>query len=639
MIYGAVRERGICVFDFEEEIKNLPEQPGVYLMHNSDGEIIYVGKAKVLKNRVTQYFRKNSNHTPKVLAMVAQVAYFEYIITDSEREALALECNLIKKHRPKYNILLKDDKQYRYIKVTINEPYPRVMVVHGTRNDGAKYYGPYMGKGTARNTMDIIRRLFKPPTCSRKFPRDIRKGRPCLNYHINACFAPCTGRVTKEEYRKVFFEICRFLEGKHEKLIKELTEEMKEASKALLYEKAAACRDKINSIREISDRQKIVNTSHQTDTDVIAAAAEGDIAYIEVFFIRDGRVVGRENYRIENSRGSTKADIVTDFIKQFYDGAEMIPDEIIAGEEPEDAEETELIADRLRAMKGRKVTLTFPKRGEKDKLVAMVRMNAEKALSNHKLRILKEKEKSGVLEAMSDLLSLGKIPNRIEAYDISNIQGADNVGAMAVFEYGRPAKRKYRSFKIKTVEGADDYASMREVIYRRFRHGLDEEEAVAAGKLNIRDAKFLPYPDLILLDGGKGHVRAVTELMEMMDIDIPLYGMVKNDRHRTRALTGADGEVEVSPQSPVFKLVTHIQDEVHDTAISYFRKLHGKIDSELDKIPGIGEKRRTALLTKYGSIEAIRNAEVEELADVESMDLKAAENVYNYFRSNRQCSD
>lgn len=622
----------IKTFDFEEEIKNLPEQPGVYLMHNSDDEVIYVGKAKVLKNRVTQYFRKNSNHTPKVLAMVAHVAYFEYIITDSEREALALECNLIKKYRPRYNILLKDDKQYQYIKVTLNEPYPRIYSVRGMRNDGAKYYGPYMGKGTVRNTMDIIRRLFKPPTCSRRFPEDIRKGRPCLNYHINTCFAPCTGNVTKEEYRKVFFEICRFLEGKHDKLIKELTNEMFEASASMQYEKAAVCRDKINSIREISDRQKIVNTSKSTDTDVIAAAAEDSIAYMEVFFIRGGRVTGREHYRIENSRGASKAELINDFLKQFYDESECIPDEIIAEEEPE---EIGLISERLRDLKGRKVTFTVPKRGEKAQLVAMVRMNAEKALSNHKLQILKEKEKSGVLEAMKDMLSLDKIPNRIEAYDISNIQGTDNVGAMAVFEYGRPAKRKYRSFKIKTVEGADDYASMKEIIYRRFRRGLEEENMVAEGKLNIRDAKFLPLPDLILLDGGKGHVRAVSELMEMMDNDTPLYGMVKNDRHRTRALTGADGEVEISAHSPVFRLITHIQDEVHDTAISYFRKLHGKLSSELDSIPGIGDKRRTALLTKYGSVEKIRAAEVDDLADTESMDMKSAENVYNYFRNKR----
>ncbi len=618
------------MFDFEEEIKNLPLQPGVYLMHNKDGEVIYVGKAKILKNRVTQYFRKNSNHTPKVLAMVAQVAYFEYIITDSEREALALENNLIKKYKPKYNILLKDDKQYPYIKVTINEPYPRVFMVHRMVGDGAKYYGPYMGKGTVKNMLEIIQKLFKPPTCSRRFPKDIRKGRPCLNYHIDKCVAPCTGRLTKEEYRRVFFEICRFLDGKHDKLIEDLTREMNDAAAAMQYEKAAACRDKIRSIREVMDRQKIVNTQKHTDTDVIAAAYEGEIAYVEVFFVRGGTVLGREHYRIENARGSDKAEIITDFVKQFYSSCDFIPDEIITETGLEDVE---AIGEWLRGLKGRKVTLTSPKRGEKVKMVSMVRMNAEKALSNHKLKILKEKEKSGVLEAMAELLSLDKIPNRIEAYDISNIQGADNVAAMAVFEYGRPAKRKYRRFKIQTVEGADDYASMREVIYRRFRHGLEEEERIKSGELNMRDAKFLPYPDVILLDGGTGHLNAISELMEMLDNDTPLFGMVKNDRHRTRGLVGRGGEVEISPQSPVFKLITHIQDEVHDAAISYFRKLHDNIESELDKIPGIGEKRRIALLTKYGNIDKIKEAEVVDLADTESMDMKSAEAVYNYFRS------
>lgn len=618
------------MFDFEEEIRNLPEQPGVYLMHDKDGKVIYVGKAKVLKNRVRQYFRKNSNHTPKVLAMVAQVAYFEYIITDSEREALALECNLIKKYRPKYNILLKDDKQYPYIKVTINEPYPRLYAVRGTRNDGARYFGPYKGKGTVKNTVEIIRKLFRPPTCTRRFPEDIGKGRPCLNYHINACFAPCTGRVTKEEYRRVFFEICRFLEGRHAELIDELTAEMKEASAAMEYERAASCRDKINSIREVCDRQKINNNDRREDADVIASASEDSIAYTEVFFIRGGRVIGREHYRIENARGAEKGELIGDFIQQFYSGGDNIPDEIIAEAEPEDKE---LLEQWLRSMKGKKVTLTVPKRGEKTKLVSMVRMNAEKALANHKLRILKEKEKSGVLKGMQELLGLEKEPVRIEAYDISNIQGADNVAAMAVFEYGRPAKKKYRRFKIQTVEGADDYASMREVIYRRFRHGLEEEQQIAAGTLNIRDAKFLPYPDIVLLDGGKGHLAAVSELMEQMDNDTPVFGMVKNDRHRTAGLIGRDGEVEINPQSPLFRLITHIQDEVHNAAITYFRKLHSKIDSELDSIPGIGEKRRTALLTKFGSIERIRAAEVEELADTESMDMKSAESVYSYFRA------
>lgn len=620
------------MFDFEEEIKNLPEQPGVYLMHNKDDEVIYVGKAKVLKNRVRQYFRKNSNHTPKVLAMVAQVEYFEYIITDSEREALALECNLIKKYRPKYNILLKDDKQYPYIKVTINEPYPRVMSVRKVQKDGAKYFGPYMGKGTIKNTLEIIRKLFKPPTCTRKFPQDIRKGRPCLNYHINTCFAPCTGKVSKEEYRKIFFEICRFLEGKHGELVDELTEEMKRASAKLEYERAAACRDKINSILEVCDKQKINNNNNCADVDVIAVAGEDAVAYAEVFFIRGGKVLGRENYKIENAGGISKKEMISDFIKQFYTGNDFIPDEIIAETEPEDIK---LIADWLRDIKKKKVIITVPKRGEKVKLVSMVKMNAEKALSNHKLKILKEKEKSGVLEEMQRMLKLEKQPNRIEAYDISNISGASNVAAMTVFEYGRPAKRKYRRFKIKTVEGADDYASMREVIYRRFRHGLEEEEQISNGTLNMRDAKFLPYPDLILLDGGKGHLKVIKELMELMDNDTPVFGMVKNDRHRTRGLIGEFGEVGINPQSPVFKLVTHIQDEVHDTAITYFRKLHDAIDSELDKIPGIGEKRRTALLTKYGNIEKIKNAEIEDLADTDSMDMKSAENVYNYFKTKR----
>ncbi len=620
------------MFDFEDEIKNLPEQPGVYLMHDKDGRVIYVGKAKILKNRVRQYFRKNSNHTPKVLAMVAQVAYFEYIITDSEREALALECNLIKKYKPKYNILLKDDKQYPYIKVSINEPYPRVYSVHRTANDGAKYYGPYMGKGTVKNTLDIIQKLFKPPTCTRRFPQDIRKGRPCLNYHINNCIAPCTGNISKEEYRGVFFEICRFLEGRHSELVKELTDEMQQASAAMRYERAAVCRDKIRSIREVMDRQKITNTAKHNDADVIAAAYEGELAFIEVFFIRGGRVIGRENYRIENMRGSGIPEMITDFVKQFYSGCDFIPDELITETE---LAESDLIAEWLRGLKGKKVTLTAPKRGEKVQMIAMVKMNAEKALSNHKLRVLKEKEKSGVLEELQKLLSLEKLPNRIEAYDISNIQGADNVAAMAVFEYGRPAKRKYRRFRIQTVEGADDYASMSEVIYRRFRHGLEEKQRIEAGALNMRDAKFLPYPDLILLDGGKGHLSVITELMEQMDNDTPVFGMVKNDRHRTRGLIGADGEVEIGAQSSVFRLITHIQDEVHTAAVSYFRKLHEKIESELDKIPGIGEKRRIALLTKYGNIDKIKSAEVSELADIESMDLKSAEAVYSYFRSKR----
>ncbi|MDD6564565.1 MAG: excinuclease ABC subunit UvrC [Clostridiales bacterium] len=620
------------MFDFEEEINRLPLKPGVYLMRNKENDVIYVGKAKILKNRVTQYFRKNSNHTPKVLVMVSQVASFEYIITDSEREALALECNLIKKYKPKYNILLKDDKQYPYIKVSINEPYPRVMMTRKPADDGAKYFGPYMGKGTIKNTLDIIQTLFKPPTCKRRFPQDIKKGRPCLNYHINNCIAPCTGNISKDEYRKVFFEICRFLEGKYSDLVRDLTDEMMTASKNMQYERAAILRDRINSIREVADRQKITDASHNNDTDVISVALEDNIAFVETFFIRSGKVIGREHYKIDNVRGSSENEVITDFIKQFYAECDFIPNEILTEYEPL---EKELLMTWLRDIKNRKVVITTPKIGEKAKLVAMVKINAEKALSNYKLNQLKIKENSGVLEMLKEMLKLDKIPSRIEAYDISNISGSDNVAAMTVFEYGRPVKRKYRQFKIKTVDGADDYASMREVIYRRFRHGMEEEEKIANGEMNIRDAKFLPYPDLILLDGGRGHLSTISELMEMIDNNTPVFGMVKNNKHRTRALVGEDGEVDISATPPVFKLITRIQDEVHDAAISYFRKVHNQINSELTKIPGIGEKRRLALLTKYGNIDKIKEAQIDELVEVESMDQKSAENVYNYFRNKK----
>lgn len=617
------------MFDLEEELKNLPGEPGVYLMHDASDTIIYVGKAKILKNRVRQYFRKNSNHTPKVLAMVANVAYFEYIVTDSETEALALECNLIKKYRPKYNILLKDDKHYPYIKVTINEDYPRVLKVRRLQKDGAKYYGPYVSESTVKNTLEIIQKLFSPPTCHRRFPQDIGRGRPCLNYHINNCFAPCTGKVSKEEYRRVYFNICRFLDGNHKELIGALREEMKAASRKLEFEKAASLRDKISAIEDIEEKQKIINTDKQTDKDVIAAALGENAAFCEVFFIRNGKVMGRESYKIDNAQNSTPSEVITDFVKQFYIGRDYIPEEILTEFEIDDLD---AIGEWLRSRKGKKVSIACPKRGEKLQLIQMVRKNADIALENYKIKVMKEREKNTVLDALQEALSLDTRPNRIEAYDISNIQGADNVGGMVVFENGRPQKRKYRIFKIKSFEGADDYAAMREVIYRRFRHALDEEEAVKNGEMRRQDIKFLPLPDLILLDGGKGHLSVITELMELMDSDIPVFGMVKNDRHRTRGLVSESGEIEISPTSAVFKLVTFIQDEVHKTAIEYHRKLHGKIESELDKIPGIGEKRRKALLTNFGSVDKIKEADVDELLNVKEMDRKSAEAVYNYFK-------
>lgn len=618
------------MFDWEEELKNLPDQPGVYLMHNSDDEVIYVGKAKILKNRVRQYFRKNSNHTPKVRAMVANVAYFEYIVTDTETEALALECNLIKKYTPKYNILLKDDKHYPYLKVTINEPYPKILKVRKLQRDGAKYYGPYVDGTALKNVIEIIRRLFKPPSCNRRFPEDIKKGRPCLNYHINTCFAPCTGKVSKDEYRQVFFDICRFLDGNHKELIRDLTEQMQTASKNLEYEKAAALRDKIRSINEIDEKQRVINTDKQNDKDVIAIAEDDKLTFCEILFVRMGKVTGHKSYKLDNTANSDSAEILNDFVKQFYAQSSDIPDEVLTKYEIADAE---IIGEWLRERKGRKVSVISPKRGEKLSLVKMADKNALTSLENYKIKQLKEKEKSAVLDELQSALNLSEYPKRIEAYDISNIQGSDNVGGMAVFENGKSAKRKYRIFKIKSFEGADDYAAMREVIYRRFRHAMEEEEQIANGTLNARDAKFLPLPDLILLDGGRGHLNTVTELLDMMEIDIPVFGMVKDNKHRTRGLVSEDGMIELTQTSPAFKLVTHIQDEVHNTAISYHRKLHSKITSELDNIKGVGEKRRNALLTMFESIDKIKEATVDELENADGMDRKSAQNVYDYFHN------
>lgn len=618
------------MFDWEEELKNLPEQPGVYLMHSSDGEVIYVGKAKILKNRVRQYFRKNSNHTPKVLAMVSKVAYFEYIVTDTETEALALECNLIKRYSPRYNILLKDDKHYPYLKVTINEPYPKIIKVRKLQRDGAKYYGPYVDGGALKNILEIIRKLFKPPTCHRRFPEDIKKGRPCLNYHINACFAPCTGKVSKDEYRQVFFDICRFLDGNHKELVSDLTEQMKAASQRLEFEKAADLRDKINSINEIAEKQRVINTDKQNDKDVIALASEDRLCFCEILFVRSGKVTGHESYKLDNTANSADEEILNDFVKQFYAQSSDIPDEVITKYDIADAE---LLGEWLRERKGRKVSVISPKRGDKLSLIKMADKNAQTSLLNYKLKQLKEKEKSAVLDDLQTSLGLSEYPKRIEAYDISNIQGSDNVGGMAVFENGKSAKRKYRIFKIKSFEGADDYAAMREIIYRRFRHALEEEEQIEKGMLNIRDAKFLPRPDLILLDGGKGHLNTIKELMEMLDIDIPVFGMVKDDKHRTRGLISEDGMIEIQKTSRVFQLITHIQDEVHNTAINYHRKLHSTISSELDKIKGVGEKRRNALLTKFASIDKIKEASVEELENTDGMDARSARSVYEYFHT------
>ena len=618
------------MFDLKEELKNLPDKPGVYLMHNAEDTVIYVGKAKILKNRVRQYFQNSASHTPKVRAMVSHIAYFEYIVTDSEVEALILECNLIKKYRPRYNILLKDDKQYPYLKVTINKEYPQILKTRELKNDGAKYFGPYMGVNTIKNNLEIIQKIFKPPTCSRRFPQDIGKGRPCLNYHINNCFAPCMGNVSKEDYQRVFYEICSFLEGDHKKLLEQFEKEMQSAADNFEYEKAAGIRDKIKAVQALSQKQKIINSDSQNDLDIIALAAADDKMFAEIFFVRGGKIIGRENFKIDQAGNADAKIIISDFIKQFYLDKSDIPPLILTETE---AEDVQTISEWLSAKRGKKVELLTPQRGEKKKLMLMVKKNAEIAAGNWIIAKLKEKEKNTTLSAFSEMIGLKTEAKRIEAYDISNISGADNVSAMVVFENGKPAKSKYRKFKIKTVEGSDDYSSMKETLYRRFRHALEEEQQIEMGELERKNAKFLPYPDVILIDGGKGHLSAAEEIMEQMDIDIPCFGMVKDNRHRTRGLVAQNGEIGISAVTGVFNFVTRIQDEVHRTAISYHRSLHKNqsMKSELENISGIGEKRRKILLGHFKTVSAIAQADLSELENISGMTSKSAQAVWDYF--------
>ena len=627
------------MFDLQNELKMLPDKPGVYIMHSADDTVIYVGKAKILKNRVRQYFGSGKNHTPKVKAMVSNIAYFEYIITDSELEALVLECNLIKKYRPRYNILLKDDKHYPYIKVTMNEPYPKMITTRKCRDDGAKYFGPYTGNTTIKNTFEVVQKIFSPPLCHRKFPDDIGKGRPCLNYHIKNCFAPCTGNVSQEEYRQVFSDICSFLSGNHNKIIKELKERMKKYSLEFEYERAADVRDKITAIEKLGERQKVINTDNQTDSDIIAVAVEGSYAFVEVFFVRKGKVIGRENYRMENADNNYGA-IMSDFLKLFYSSAVFIPEELILEYPPEDQE---LIRDFLSQKKERAVRIIVPQRGDKKKILSLVKENALLAANNFKIEKLKLEERKSILPKLQNLLRLDKEPFRIESFDISNISGSENVAAMVVFTNGAPDKKNYRRFTIKGLPSSgaerhgDDYAAMREVLYRRMREALDEEEKIENGLMDKSDAKFLPLPDCIFLDGGAGHVSVIRELFDEIDCDIPVFGMVKDDKHRTRAMVDGNGnEIEISMISNVFSFVTRIQDEVHRFAITYHRQKRAKnaVRSELDDIKGIGEKRRKLLFEKFRTIENMKSASKEELA--EAVDKRTAGILYDYFHKKRE---
>lgn len=605
------------MFDIQEHLKTLPASPGVYIMKDKFGNVIYVGKAVSLKNRVRQYFQSSKNHSDKVRSMVKNIFSFEYIMTDSELEALILECNLIKKYKPKYNILLRDDKTYPYIKVTVNEDYPRVLKVRRILKDKAKYFGPYSNVSAVNDTIDIIRNIYPIRTCNIDMDKAIKSGmRPCLNYHIKKCIGPCTGMVSKKEYMDMIDEILLFLSGKEDKLVGVLEEKMKAASMALDFEEAASYRDKISSLKDVMEKQKISNVQNDSDQDVIAMANFDQEACVQVFFIRNGKVSGRENFMLEGVKDSDRSTILGSFIKQFYMSQEYIPRELIVEEEFLDMEIMEEI---LSSKRGTSVSIRVPKRGDKRALVLMVRKNADEYLLKFDDLKKKKYEKSiGSLEELGKLLDLdAKNLNRIEAYDISNIQGVDSIGTMVVYTKGIKDKKEYRRFKIKTVEGPDDYASMAEVLDRRLKHG------------NL--------PDLILLDGGKGQVSAVKKVLEENGEDIPLWGMYKDDRHRTKGLLNGEKTIELDRTTSLYRFVAGIQEEVHNYSISYHRSLRDKkmTKSILDDIPGIGPKRKKALMDKFKDVDKLKEASKDDLVAIDGITDRLADEVLRHINRAR----
>jgi excinuclease ABC subunit C len=621
------------VFDFEYQLKMLPEKPGVYIMRSSLGEIIYVGKAKILKNRVRQYFQNSANHSEKVRAMVKNVAEFEYIVTDSEGEALILECNLIKKHRPRYNILLKDDKHYPFIKITTNEEFPRVFITRNIVKDGNKYFGPYTDHAAVYETLDIIKKTFPLRNCKRYITEAGEKTRPCLNYHINLCKAPCGGLINRSDYKRIVEEVIDLLSGKDEKIVKGFRQEMEEAAENLEFERAASLRDKINSIEKVRERQKIITGTFE-DEDFISIYSDEKDNCAQIFFVREGKVMGREHFILEDTAGEDKGEVISGFVKEFYGGTPFIPKTIYVS----DIVDSELLEEWLTAKKGSKVWIKVPKRGEKVQFLELVEKNAKMTLEQFKMKLLRDKELHKVaLNELTDLLNLEEVPHRIEAYDISNIQGVDSVGSMIVFEDGKPKSGDYRRFKIKTVKGANDYESMREILQRRFKHGMEEIKNIQERNLFFSDGKFSVFPDLILMDGGRGQVNIALEVLREFNVDIPVCGMVKNERHNSRGLIYNNIEASIKPDSNAMQLVTRIQDEVHRFAITYHRTLRDKrvLHSVLEDIPNVGEKRRKELLKKFGSIENIKNASYEELVETTSIDSKAAQSIINFFKENK----
>ena len=616
--------KGVYVmFNIEEELKKLPAKPGVYLMHDEKDQIIYVGKAISLKNRVRQYFQASRNKGVKIEQMVTHIRRFEYIVTDSELEALVLECNLIKEHRPKYNTMLMDDKGYPFIKVAVNEAYPRIMLARTMQKDKAKYFGPYSSTTAVKDTIDLIRKLYRIRSCNRNLPKDTGKERPCLNYHIKQCKAPCQGWVSEEEYRQSIDEAISFLNGHYEKVLKRLENEMQTASENMEFEKAIEYRELINSVKQIAQRQKITDNTGE-DRDVLAVAKDAEDAVVQVFFIRGGRLIGRDHFFLRNAAEDSKSKILESFIKQFYAGTPFIPSELMLQEE---IEEKDILEEWLTKKKEQRVRIRVPKKGEKEKLVELARTNAAMVLNTDKERLKREEGRTiGAVKEIEKLLGLTGIV-RMEAYDISNTSGFASVGSMVVYEKGKPKRNDYRKFKIKSVHGPDDYASMKEVLTRRFQHGLEELEA--SGEIN----SFTTFPDLILMDGGRGQVNIALEVLDELGLEIPVCGMVKDDSHRTRGLYYNNMEIPIDHRSEGFKLITRIQDEAHRFAIEFHRKLRsqGQVHSVLDDIKGIGPARRKALMKHYASIEEIKNASVEELKTLPSMNEKSAKEVYSFF--------
>ena len=620
------------MFDFEYHIKNLPDKPGVYLMKNSLGEVIYVGKAKVLKNRVKSYFQKSKNHSEKVKVMVKNIAEFEYIVTDSEMEALILECNLIKKYSPKYNILLKDDKFYPFIKITVNDDYPRVFVTRRFAKDGSKYFGPYTNGSVVYETLDLIYKIFPLRNCKLVIKENGEKVRPCLNYHIKKCLGPCGGHISKEEYGKMINDIIDILSGKETYITKMLKSDMEKAAEELEFEKAASLRDKILSINAIAEKQKIFKTM-EGDEDFINIEQDEKDSCIQVFFSRDGKVIGREHFIFENTANESIGEIIEDFIGSFYGGTAKIPKTIYVPQ----IDNFDLMEEYLTIKRGAKVWIKVPQKGQKKEMLEMVKNNARITLEKFKDKYLKDKEINRIsLLELQDLLELEECPQRIEAYDISNIQGVDSVGTMIVFEEGRAKNSDYRRFKIKTVKGANDYDSMREILTRRFNHGLDEIKAIQQRDLKLSAGKFSTFPDLIMMDGGKGQVNVALEVLQSLNIDIPVCGLVKDDKHQTRGIIYNNNELIINKSSNLMQLIRRIQDEVHRFAITYHRSLRDKrtLHSVLDDIPYVGEKRRRALLMKFGSVDNIKKASMQELLETQSIDKKSAESIYNYFNGN-----